>query len=148
MGLDLTWQAAGLQWSWGWFLLPGAYSPILGLVSDHWWMELFPGVSGYRAWRAGRGASRLVGRPGPRVSGCRALGLLKLVSACWWVGQGLDSWLQGGGSRGLFAHTGGWSNLLGALVAGQVLVGWGSEGPKAAGLLVVELCPCSPSGLA
>ena len=75
------WQAVGLWSSWGWCLTlvveagPKARAGLLvggaktqgiwGLTSTRWWAELLP-----------------------RVSGCRALGVLGLVPAGWCVGLG------------------------------------------------------------
>lgn len=64
---------ARAQGSQGWcWVLVGRLCPdtarcrtavVLGLMSTHWWVGL-----------------------GPEASGYRALGVMKLVLACWWVG--------------------------------------------------------------
>lgn len=47
----------------------------LGGVVNCWWVVLAPGCSGRTI------AGSLVGAAGPRISGCRALGVLELVLA-------------------------------------------------------------------
>ena len=53
----------GVQGAWGLMRACWGVSWIMGLVLAHWWAEL-----------------------GPRVSGCRALGIPRLVPVYWYVG--------------------------------------------------------------
>ena len=107
LGPDMA--ACGLQWSWGRCLPtvggvvslaagpgdPGAsvgplvggavFQIVLGLLFPLWWVGLVLGLLSAHCW----------GTLGPRVSSYRFLGALKLLLACWWMEQGLNSWLWG-----------------------------------------------------
>ena len=94
--MSAHWQVGpGLRGSRGWCLLTSWWNQVLGLVPPHWWAELGPGVSDYRALGVLELFVSLL------VGGFRSQGVLKPVPAHWWVRLVLGlvpahSWLEPG----------------------------------------------------